>query len=97
MRRRHSAIDQAPAFVRLALDIGLTSLALGVEGIELEVQIMLGGFPGVDRAAEKLLARLIHGLNPGLCRPSRLSGRRSGCALAISPPVAAVALVLVPP
>src|SRR5271165_582858 len=89
--------DQVPAFVRLALDIGLTSLALGVEGIELEVQIMLGGFSRVDRAAEKLLARLIHGLNPSGCRPARLAGRRSGCALAVSPPQAAMALVLLPP
>ena len=59
--------DRAPAFVRLAFDIGLASLALGVEGIELEVQIMLGGLSRVDCTPEKLFARLIHGLNPGSC------------------------------
>ena len=59
---------EAPAFVRLAFDIGLASLALGVQRIEREVQIMLGGFSRVDGAAEKRLARLIHALNPGLCQ-----------------------------
>ena len=39
-------VDQSPAFVRLAFDIGFTRLALGVEGIELEVEFMFGGFPG---------------------------------------------------
>ena len=40
-------VDQAPSFVRLAFDIGFTGLALGVEGIELEVQVMFGGFSRV--------------------------------------------------
>jgi hypothetical protein len=52
---------------------------------------MFGGFSRVDRAPEKLLSRLIHGLNPGGCLPSHLAGRRSGCALAISPSAAAMA------
>jgi hypothetical protein len=46
--------DQPPALVGLALDVGLAGLALGIEGVELEVEIMLGGFAGVDRAAENL-------------------------------------------
>jgi hypothetical protein len=50
--------DQSPALVRLALDIGFTSLSLRVEGIELEVEIMFGRFAGVDRAAENFLGRL---------------------------------------
>jgi hypothetical protein len=90
-------VDRAPSFVRLAFDIGLASLALGVEGIELKVQVMFGGFSRVNRAAEKLFARFIHGLNLGWRRPSRLAGPRSGCALAISPPAVAMALVLLPP
>ncbi len=47
--------NQAPSFMRLAFDIGLTSLTLGVEGVEREVQIMFGGFSRVDRAPKRLL------------------------------------------
>jgi hypothetical protein len=37
----------------LALDVGLASLALGIERVELEVEIMLGRLAGVDaRSAE---------------------------------------------
>ena len=61
--------DQAPALVRLALDVGLAGFALGVERVELEVEIMLGRFPGVDRAAEKLapwfLGTWLHGATLG--------------------------------
>ena len=46
--------NQAPALMRLALDIGLAGLALGVERVEGEVEIMLGRFAGVDRAAQRL-------------------------------------------
>ena len=44
----------------LALDIGLAGLPLGIEGVELEVEIMLGRFAGVDRAAENLAFGLLH-------------------------------------
>src|ERR1700732_4737887 len=37
--------------MRLALDIGLAGFALGVEGVEGEIEIMLGRFARVDRAA----------------------------------------------
>jgi hypothetical protein len=50
--------DQPPALVGLALDIGLASLSLCVERIELEVEIMFGRFAGVDCAAEKFFGRL---------------------------------------
>src|SRR5580704_12674218 len=56
-------IDQAPSLVRLALDVGLTGFALGVERVELKVEVMLGGFSGVDRAPQQFPARLIHGAN----------------------------------
>jgi hypothetical protein len=38
--------------MRLALDIGLAGLALGIERVEFEIEIVLGRFAGVDRAAE---------------------------------------------
>ena len=40
----------------LALDIGLAGLALGIERVEGEVEIMLGRFAGVDRAALRFSA-----------------------------------------
>ena len=60
--------DQAPALMRLALDIGLAGLALGIERVELEIEIMLGRFAGVDRAAEDLSFGLASWLR--LCRAS---------------------------
>ena len=45
-----------PALRGLALDIGLAGLPLGVERIELLIQAMLGGFAGVDGAAQRLWA-----------------------------------------
>ena len=44
--------DQHPALGPLAGDIGLAGLALGVEGVELLLEPFLGGFAGVDGAAE---------------------------------------------
>ena len=84
-------IGQAPSFVHLAFDIGLTSLALGVQGIELKVEVMFGGFSRIDRAPKKLLARPIHDLNPGGCRRSRSAEQTACCALPLSPPAAAMA------
>src|ERR1700730_4461215 len=46
--------------MRLALDVGLAGLALGIERIELEVEVMLGGFARVDRAPQHLPFRLGH-------------------------------------
>src|SRR5580704_4492829 len=56
--------DLAPALMRLTLDVGLAGFALGVQRVELQVKVMVGGFPGVDRAAEELLGGLIHGKAP---------------------------------
>ena len=44
--------DQHPALGALAGDVRLAGLALGVERVELLLQPFLGGFPGVDRAAQ---------------------------------------------
>ena len=52
------AVNQAPALMRLALDIGLAGLALGVEGVELKVEVMLGRIPGVDRHRSSFLPGL---------------------------------------
>src|SRR5215470_12890380 len=44
--------DEPPSLVGLALDIGLAGFALGIERVEFEVEIMLGRFARVDRAAK---------------------------------------------
>ena len=43
--------NEALALMRLALDVGLAGLALGIERVEFEIEIVLGRFAGVDRAA----------------------------------------------
>ena len=52
-------------------DIGLAGFALGVEGVEGEIEIMLGGFAGVDGAALGLWDRRLH------AAPPHCFGRRS--------------------
>ena len=59
--------DQAPALVRLALYVGLAGLALGVEGIELEIEVMLGRFSGV-RVQFRLAAVLFDKRRCGVAR-----------------------------
>ena len=49
--------DEAPALMRLAFDIGLAGFPLGIERVEFEIEIMLGRFAGVDRAAAGVLER----------------------------------------
>ena len=51
-RRRRSGLDERASPLALALDVGLAGRALGVEGVELLLQALLAGFPGVDRAAD---------------------------------------------
>ncbi len=46
--------NQGPAVMGLAADIGLRRLLLGVEGVELLVEPVLGRDAGVDRAADPL-------------------------------------------
>jgi hypothetical protein len=38
--------------MKLAFDIGLASLPLGMEGVKFQIQVMLGRFAGVDGAAD---------------------------------------------
>jgi len=65
-----------PALGALGCDVGLASLALGVQGVELLLQPLLGGLPGVDRAAELASDRLRHAvpcrLTPKNTRPFHL-------------------------
>ena len=44
--------DQSPALMRLALDVGLGGLPLGVEGVEVLFEPLVGRDPGIDRAAQ---------------------------------------------
>jgi hypothetical protein len=39
-RRRRSDRNEAPAFMRLAFDIGLAGFSLGIERVEFEIEIM---------------------------------------------------------
>jgi hypothetical protein len=56
--------NQYPAFVRLALDIGLTGLPLGVQRVEGQIQIVLGRLARVDRAALAFGSDSLHGPPP---------------------------------
>ena len=54
--------------MRLALDIGLTGLALRIERVEGEIEIMFRRFSGVDCAALALRCRWLHdGIYPAEC------------------------------
>jgi hypothetical protein len=46
--------DQGPAVMGLAADVGLRRLVLGVEGVELLIEPVLGRDPGIDRTADPL-------------------------------------------
>src|SRR5258708_4229424 len=53
----HAAIvvavrDLDPTFPALACDVGLAGLPLGVQRVELHLEAILAGFPGIDRAAQ---------------------------------------------
>src|SRR5262245_13678475 len=54
--------NQAPALMRLALDIGLAGFPLGIERIELEIEIMLARLAGIDRAALGIWNDRLHDL-----------------------------------
>src|SRR5258708_37330716 len=65
--------NEPPALMSLALDIGLARFPLGIERIELQVEIMLSGFARVDGASGELSCRR-HRATRGLrfivpCRP----------------------------
>jgi len=46
--------------MHLAFNKGLTGLSPGVERVELQIEIMFGGFAGVDRAAESFVLHPVH-------------------------------------
>ena len=52
-RRRHRSAGQCgPAFVLLTLYVSLAGFALRMQGIEVLLQPLFGGFAGVNRAAQ---------------------------------------------
>ena len=55
---------QHPALGALAGDVGLAGLALGVEAVELLLEAFLGGFAGVDGAAQLAGGRFVHARLP---------------------------------
>src|SRR5215208_6759070 len=63
--------DEPPALLRLALDIGLTGLALGIERVERKVEVMLGRLAGIDGAATKLADRPVHAARSTNSRTAR--------------------------
>ena len=73
--------DQPPALVGLALDIGLAGLALGIERVEFQVEVMLGRLAGVDRAAlgfgEHSFPRARHSPSPRGNQAEPIGGYRS--------------------
>ena len=48
-----AAGDKRPSFMGLAADIGGAGLALGVEGVEVLLEALVGGDAGVDRASQR--------------------------------------------
>jgi hypothetical protein len=52
--------DQGPAFRRLAAHIGFGGVMLGIERVEILLQPMLGGDPGIDGAANPLGGPMAH-------------------------------------
>src|SRR6516164_1819319 len=77
-----AAGDQPPAFVRLALYICLAGLALGVERVEGQLEIVLGRLTRIDGAARELADGSVHATE----RPSRTRDGSSpgwGCERAV--------------
>ena len=72
--------------MRLAFDVGLAGFALGIEGVEGEVEIMLGRLARVDRAALLFWRRRLHGAAPDdvVREPSPRDDRRPGFSLLAS-------------
>jgi hypothetical protein len=66
--------------MRLAFDISLAGLALGIERVEFEIEIVLGRFAGVNRAALGLGNDRLHGLRSP--SPTRFGAALAGCDLA---------------
>src|SRR5260370_42564153 len=54
------SFDQPPALTRLALDERLTGLALGVQGIKVLLQSLLGRLAGINGAASERRLSVFH-------------------------------------
>src|SRR5262249_62249257 len=52
--------DQAPAGMRLAADIGLRGVILGIQRVEVLLESVLARHAGVDGAANRLGRRVLH-------------------------------------
>ena len=72
--------NQSPALMRLALDVGLARLPLGVEGIEVLFEPLVGRDPRIDRATETALGRLIPMATLHATRHSRYRRRSHFCS-----------------
>ena len=64
-------LDELPAFVGLALDLGLCRLVLGIERVEVLVELVIGGLPGIDGATKDLPLVKRHGAPPASFDPPR--------------------------
>ena len=51
----------------MAPDVCLARLALGIEGIERKIEVMLRRFAGIDRTARDLDSGSVHAVRPALC------------------------------
>src|SRR3981189_1837552 len=65
--------EGAPSLRGLTLYIGLAGIALGIERVELLFQAMLGGFAGIDGAANRFDRLSCHGghYSQRICRTRR--------------------------
>src|SRR6266496_6262202 len=63
--------DQGPAFRRLAAHIGFGGVMLGIERVEILLQPMIGGDPGIDGAANPLGGPMAHDCPSASMRPRR--------------------------
>ena len=69
-----AGFDQGPAGMGLAADIGLRSVMLSVQRVEVLLQPVVGRHAGIDRAANQLDGTALHGRtsDDGLSRPKNL-------------------------
>lgn len=73
-------LEAGPAFALLARDVGLAGLPLGVEGVELLLQTLVGGLPSIDGAPDHPGFILLSCHAPSLSSRAQRSGiHSSGC------------------
>src|SRR5205807_10493952 len=84
---------KAPALMGLTLYVSLTGLPLGVQGIELQVQVMLGRFTGVDGAAGQLGGGIHGRASPAFLGPLSSRLLPAACSRAALAPVPSGAIL----